>query len=377
VLIVAAPYLAEVALKFSSFEYFWMALLGLTCAAFLGSGKPLKGMVSLLVGLFVSTIGLNNPAAVPRFTFGSVDMLAGVDFIAAMIGLFAVSEVLRSAAAGAASFPIPQTHIGNPFRGWGGMIVSYWRQQLRGNAIGVAVGALPGAGADLAAWVAYAVSRRFSRTPEKFGKGHLEGIVEATSANNSALGAAWVPALVFGIPGDTITAIVIGVLYVKGMNPGPTLFLFNPENIYAVFIIFILANLLMLPLGWGAIKIGKQLLRVPRSILMPCILAFCVVGAFATNNAIFNVGIMLAFGVLGFFMEENDIPLAPCILGIVLGGMLEANFVTSMIKADGNLLAFFTRPIAAGLGIFTILVWMSPLILRAVRRPHPGSLSGA
>jgi putative tricarboxylic transport membrane protein len=135
-----------------------------------------------------------------------------------------------------------------------------------------------------------------------------------------------VPALVFGIPGDTITAIVIGVLYVKGLNPGPTLFIFNPQNIYAIFMIFILANLIMIPLGFIAIKLGRQLLRVPRKILMPCILAFCMVGAFATNNATFNISIMLAFGVLGFFMEENDIPIAPCILGIVLGGMLEAEF---------------------------------------------------
>jgi putative tricarboxylic transport membrane protein len=235
---------------------------------------------------------------------------------------------------------------------------------VRGNTLGVAIGILPGAGADIAAWVAYAVSRRLSRTPEKYGTGHVEGIIESTSANNSALGGAWVPALVFGIPGDTITAIVIGVLYIKGMNPGPTLFIFNPQNIYAVFIIFVLANLIMIPLGWGAIKIGKQLLRVPRAVLMPCILAFCIVGAFATNNSSFNIIIMLVFGLLGFFMEENEIPIAPCILGIVLGGMLEANFVTSMIKADGNLLAFFERPIAAGLGVFTILVWTSPLLLR-------------
>jgi len=214
VLIVAAPYLAEVALRFSSVEYFWLALLGLTCAAFIGSGSPVKGMVSLLIGLFVATIGLNNPAAVPRFTFGNVELLAGVDFIAAMIGLFAVSEVLRSAAAGAANLPVLQTSIGNPLRGWGRLIKTYWRQQVRGNVVGVSVGALPGAGADLAAWVAYAISRRFSKTPEKFGTGHVEGIVEATSANNSAVGSAWVPALVFGIPGDTITAIVIGVLYV-------------------------------------------------------------------------------------------------------------------------------------------------------------------
>jgi TctA family transporter len=364
VLILAAPYLAEVALKFSSFEYFWLALLGLTCAALIGSGSAVKGLVSLLIGLFVATIGLNNPAGVPRFTFGNVALLGGIDFIAAMIGLFAVSEVLRSVAAGVPSLPVAQASIGNLFRGWGRMVVTYWRQQIRGNTLGVAIGILPGAGADIAAWVAYAVSRRLSRTPEKYGTGHVEGIIESTSANNAALGGAWVPALVFGIPGDTITAIVIGVLYIKGMNPGPTLFIFNPQNIYAVFIIFVLANLIMIPLGWGAIKIGKQLLRVPRAILMPSILAFCIVGAFATNNAVFNVTTMLVFGVLGFFMEENEIPIAPCILGIVLGGMLEANFVTSMIKADGNLLAFFERPIAAGLGIFTLLVWTSPLLLR-------------
>jgi TctA family transporter len=368
VLILAAPYLAEVALKFSSFEYFWLALLGLTCAAFVGSDSPLKGFVSLLIGLFVATIGLNNPAGVPRFTFGNVDLLGGIDFISAMIGLFAVSEVLRSVATGVKNLDVPQTAIGNLFTGWGRMIVVYWRQQIRGNVLGVLIGALPGAGADIAAWVAYAVSKKLSRNPKKYGTGHVEGIIESTSANNSALGGAWVPALVFGIPGDTITAIVIGVLYVKGMNPGPTLFLFNPQNIYAVFIIFILANIVMIPLGWAAIKIGKQLLRVPRSVLMPCILAFCIVGAFATNNSSFNIIVMLVFGLLGFFMEENEIPIAPCILGIVLGGMLEANFVTSMIKADGDLLAFFERPIAAGLGIFTILVWTLPFLLRWRRK---------
>jgi putative tricarboxylic transport membrane protein len=368
VLIVAAPYLAEIALNFSAPEYFWMGLLGLTCAALIGSGSPLRGLVSLLIGLAVSTIGLDNPAAVPRFTFGSTELLGGIDFIAAMIGLFAISEVLRNAGEGMQSLPVPQTGVGNPLRGWGRMIVKYWRQQVQGNVIGVGVGALPGAGADIAAWIAYAVSRRFSRTPEKYGTGDLEGIVSATSANNSALGAAWVPALVFGIPGDTITAIVIGVLFIHGLNPGPTLFIFEPQNIYAVFLIFILANLLMVPLGYAAIKASRQLLRVPRRVLMPLILGFCVVGAFATNNAVFNVGVMLAFGLLGFFMEENDIPVAPCILGIVLGGMVENNFITTMIRAEGNLLAFFERPVAAGLGVFTLLVWLSPLLLALRRR---------
>lgn len=359
VLIFAAPALAEFALNFSSQEYFWMAMLGLTCATFIGAASPVKGMVSLLIGLLVATVGLKNASGVPRFTFGSTDLMAGIDFIPAMIGLFAVSEVMRTMAAGAPSWDNVQVRVGNIFRDWGGMLTRYWRQQIRGNVTGTAIGILPGAGADVAAYVSYAVSRRFSRTPEKYGTGHVEGIVEATSSNNASLSSAWVPALVFGIPGDTITAIVIGVLYVKGLNPGPTLFLFNPQTIYAVFLIFILANLLMIPLGWMVIKLARGLLRTPRSILMPIILVFCIVGAFASNNAAYGIVIMLVFGLLGFFMEENDIPIAPCILGIVIGPILEHNFITTMIKSDGSLLTFVNRPIAAVLAVALALIWVS------------------
>jgi TctA family transporter len=234
---------------------------------------------------------------------------------------------------------------------------TYWFNFIRGSAIGVLIGALPGAGADIAAWISYAVSKRFSKEPEKFGTGHIEGIVDATAANNSALGGAWIPALVFGIPGDSITAIVIGVLYMKGMNPGPTVFLQNPQFIYAVFVIFILANILMLPLGWAAIKSAKQILRVPRNVLLPIILMFCVVGSYAMTNSFFGIAIMLAMGLVGWLMEEHGFPIAPAILGLVLGEMLEQNFMTSMIKADGNFLVFFERPIAAGLGVVTVLVW--------------------
>jgi TctA family transporter len=373
VLVLAAPALAEIALSFSSHEYFWMALLGLTCAAFIGAASPIKGMISLLIGLLVATVGLNNPAGVPRFTFGTTEMLAGIDFIPAMIGLFAVSEVFRTVAAGAPPWETVQHRVGNIFRSWGLLIATYWRQQIRGNLVGTLIGMLPGAGADVAAYVSYALSRRFSKTPEKFGTGHVEGIVESTSANNSSLASAWIPALVFGIPGDTITAIVIGVLYVKGINPGPTLFLFNPQMIYAVFLIFVLANLLMIPLGWIAIKLARNLLQAPRSVLMPIILVFCVVGSFASSNTTYGITVMLMFGVLGFVMEENDIPIAPCILGIVIGPMLERNFVTTMIKTDGSFVAFFERPIAAGLGGILIAIWLSLLIgaARQYRSNHP------
>src|SRR5690606_22234822 len=174
VLIVFAPVLAEIALEFSSFEYFWLALLGLTCGVFIGSSRPVKGLISLFIGLLVSSVGLNNPAGVPRFTFGNVDLMGGIDFIPAMIGLFAISEILRYLISDIHAIGTPQEVVGNLFKGWGRMIRKYWRQQIRGNVTGTIVGILPGAGADIAAWVSYAISKRFSKTPEKFGKGHLE-----------------------------------------------------------------------------------------------------------------------------------------------------------------------------------------------------------
>ena len=361
VLVAAAPSLAEIALKFSSFEYFWLVLLGLTCAVIITVGDTLKGVVSLLLGLLISAIGLDNPAGHPRFTFGSIELLGSVGLIPMMIGMFAVSEILRYAVAAQEEAHMFRAQIGNVFRGMWRITLQYPWSILRGSALGTAIGALPGAGADIAAWMSYAVSKRMSKTPEKFGTGHVEGIVEAGAANNSALAGAWIPALVFGIPGDSITAIVIGVLYIKGMNPGPTIFINSPENIYAVFIVFFLANLLMIPLGWACIKAARRILDVPRNVLMPVILLFCIVGAFAINNTVFAVIVILVFGVAAYFMEENGYPVAPAILGVILGSMLEENFITSMIKSDGRFAGFFERPIAAALGVATIAVWLWPL----------------
>jgi TctA family transporter len=357
ILVLCAPALAEFALAFSSFEYFWLAALGLTCAVFLATNDPLKGFVSLFLGLGIGTIGIDPAAGYPRFTFGTVELMQGISFIPAMIGMFAVSELLRGASRMNGSPEIVLQKVGHIFRGVGTVLRRYWVNFLRGSGIGVVIGALPGAGADIAAWISYAISKRFSREPEKFGTGHVEGIVDAGAANNSALAAAWIPALVFGIPGDSITAIVIGVLYMKGMNPGPTVFLQNPQLIYAVFMIFVLANLLMIPLGWTIIKSAKQVLRVPRNILLPMILIFCVVGSYAMTNSVYGIIIMLVMGVFAFILEENDFPVAPIILGLVLGEMFEQNFITSMIKSEGSFLAFFARPIAGILGVATIAIW--------------------
>jgi len=372
VLIVSAPMLADFALRFSSFEYFWLVLLGLTCAIVITAERPLKGVVSLLLGLMIACVGLGNPAGFPRFTFGSTELMGGIGMIPMMIGMFAVSEILRYAVDAGGHIKVEMQPIGNVFRGMWELTKKYPVQILRGSALGTLVGALPGAGADIAAWMSYAISKKLSKEPEKFGTGHVEGIVESGSANNSALAGAWIPALVFGIPGDSITAIVIGVLYMKNMNPGPTLFTQNPQNIYAVYLLFIIANIIMVPLGFLCIKAAKRILLVPREILMPIILLFCIVGTFAINNTPFDVGVMLAAGVIAYFLEQNGFPIAPAILGVVLGGMLEENFITSMIKSDGQFIGFFTRPIAATLGALTLAAWFLPPVIRRLR-----SIAGA
>lgn len=368
VLIAFAPMLAEVALKFSSFEYFWLVVLGLSGAVFIGANNKLKAVIALMLGLLVSAVGLDNPGAHPRFTFGNAELTGGVSLIPVMVGMFAVSEILRYVTSVLPPAQFAADKIGNVFRGMWGLTKKYKWQLVRGSAIGTAVGIQPGAGADIASWITYAASKRFSKEPEKFGTGHVEGIIESGAANNSALAGAWVPALVFGIPGDSITAIAIGVLYLKNMNPGPTLFINNPENVYAIFLVFILANLIMLPLGWMAIKVAKNVLRAPQKLLMPVILLFCAVGSFAINNTVFGVLLILIFGLAAFVLEENGFPTAPAILGVVLGGMLEENFVTSMIKSDGNPAAFFTRPIAGGLAAVTLLILLWPLAASCWRR---------
>ena len=369
VLILAAPALADFALNFSSFEYFWLVLLGLTCAVFITTDQPLKGVVTLLLGLLVACVGLGNPAGFPRFTFGNAELTGGIGMIAMMIGMFAISEIIRFVVDTSPPAELVVEKVGSVMSGQWALAKKYPKQILRGSVLGTAVGALPGAGADIAAWMSYAMSKKFSKEPEKFGTGHVEGIVESGSANNSALAGAWIPALVFGIPGDSITAIVIGVLYMKNMNPGPALFTTNPQNIYAVFLLFIIANIIMIPLGILCIKVAKRILLVPREVLMPLILLFCVVGTFAINNSMFEVGIMLVAGILAYVLEANKFPIAPAILGVVLGGMLEENFITSMIKSNGDLGAFLARPIALCLAAVCVLVWTWPLMAKLLFKP--------
>ncbi|WP_419308125.1 tripartite tricarboxylate transporter permease [Chromohalobacter israelensis] len=368
VLVFVSPSLAEVALKFSSFEYFWLALLGLSCSIFISIGSKTKAFLSLLVGLLLSTVGLDMMSGAPRFTFGIPDLMAGVNFIPVMIGMFALNELMMFYGSSNEGRNVPAVHKDKVFGSVPQHLKRYWRNLLRGSSTGTLIGALPGAGADIAAWISYAMGKSRSKNRDAYGTGHIEGIVDASSANNSGISGAWVPALVFGIPGDSITAIVIGVLYMKGMNPGPTIFMEGGGLVYALFTVFFIANLIMLPIGYLAIRSAKVFILTPRKVLMPIILCFCIVGAFAINNAITDVWIMLIIGLVAFILARNDFPMAPAILGLVLGGTLENNFMSSMLKSNGDLLSFFSRPISAGLGIMVILIWLLPLFVRLYRR---------
>ena len=357
-LMALAPPLAEIALSFSTFEYFWLAFLGLMCATLVARSSPVKAIAAMLLGLLVSCVGMENPGGVPRFTFGITDLLGGIEPIPALVGVFAVSEVMR-----AMLTPdpprLPKRKFGSIMAGQLHLTKKYWWPMTRGNIVGIIIGVLPGAGADMAAWVSYAMSKKFSKEPEKFGTGHVEGLVEAGASNNASLASGWVPALLFGVPGDTITAIAIGVLYMKGLNPGPTLFTEKASSMYALYIIFIIANIIMIPLGIVMIRLASRILRAPRSGIMPIIILCCAVGSFATGNSLFAVLTVAAFGVFGYVMEANGYPVAAMVLGIVMGTMVEQSFVTSLIKSDGSILPFFERPVSMVLASLTIgaLAW--------------------
>ena len=359
ILMLAAPVLAKFALNFSSYEYTWLSLLGLTCATLVVGNQPLKGMVTLCLGLLLACIGYDQISGVPRFTFGQISLLQGVNFIPAMIGLFAISgaiEYYRDKIS-QVSGVVPQTQTGiNLFKGMGQVI---WSRKLnlgRSSIIGTLIGALPGAGADIAAWISYAISKKFSRQQELYGHGSEEAIVDSSSSNNASLAGSWIPSLVFGIPGDSAAAIIIGVLYMKDMNPGPTLFLFQADKLYAVFILFLIANIALLPLATIAVSFIKRIIWIDKAILYPIILIFSIVGAFAIDNSGASVVVMLVMGVLGYWLQRKEYPVSPIILGMILGPMLEKNLLSSMIKSNGEWLAVVERPVSMALAVCFFLV---------------------
>jgi putative tricarboxylic transport membrane protein len=360
-LVAGATGLAAIALKFSFYEFLWVAVFGLATCVIISKGTAVKGGIAVALGLFFSCVGVDIVTGYPRFTFGNVHLLGGVGFIPAMIGLFGVPVVLRNIMT-PKHLELPSVEdkkhytivsvlpIVNKFKG---LI-------LRSSLMGTFIGSLPGAGADIAAWVAYGMAKRNSKEPEKFGTGCDEGVIAPTSANNAGIAGAWIPALALGIPGDSITAIILGASMIYGLRPGPLMFVgASGELVRGLFAIGLITQILMVPVGFLAIKAFGQVFKLPNSVIMPMILVFCIVGSYALNFSMFDVGLMFFFGLLGFYMERNSIPLPPLVLAIILGPLIERNLRLGLMQTGGDLLPFFTRPISiiVIVGIILFLTW--------------------
>ncbi|KAE9528387.1 tripartite tricarboxylate transporter permease [Testudinibacter aquarius] len=362
ILVLAAPVLAKFALKFSSFEYMWLSLLGLSCATLIAGKFITKSLLTLLFGILISTIGFDEFTGQARFTFGVISLYEGVSFIPAMIGLFAISGAIDYYANRHKTGGVPEASelqakaTLNIFKGVGAALNKRKGSITRSSILGTLIGALPGAGADIAAWISYAISKKFSKNPDLYGKGSQDAVIDASSSNNASLAGSWIPSLVFGIPGDSAAAIIIGVLYMKDMQPGPSLFLFQPEKLYAVFILFLIANLALIPLALIVVSFLKKIIQINKDILYPIVIIFSIVGAYAINNSPEAIVVMLVMGLLGYFLQKNHYPISPIILGMILGPMLERNLLASLTKSDGQLMAFVERPVSAVLASFFLLV---------------------
>jgi len=380
VLMLLGHQLAKVATAFSAVEYFWLYLLGLSCAVVVSSGPKLNGLLALTIGLLISTVGLSAVHSKARFTFGVAELYGGINFIPAMIGLFGISEVLnsmldrkretrdegRETKQSASHVHRPSSVARPSLLGLGtSMLLRRKGHVLRSASIGSLIGMLPGAGADIAAWVSFAVSKRFSKKPQLYGTESIEGIADATTANNAALAGAWIPALILGIPGDSVTAIVIGVLLMKNITPGPDIFTKQADLVYSIYMIFILANIILIPVGFVAIKAASRLVRMPKAILLPAILLFCIVGSYSLNASYIDVTVMLTMGVLGFVLERRKVPLAPIVLALILGPMVEERFIQIITGSDGSFSGFVNpgRPLALALATVFALVWVSAIII--------------
>lgn len=359
VLMVSGDQLARFASWFSVSEYFWLYLLGLSCAVVVGGASVSRSLLGLLIGLMFSTVGLSAVHGQARFTFGQPELFQGINFIPAMIGLFGLSEVLRGAAVWVGkpqgeAVSVAGEPILRPAMRFFRTRPTAW---VRSSLIGTTIGILPGAGADIAAWVSAAVSQRRSRHPELYGRGSVECIADASAANSASLAGAWIPALVLGIPGDSVTAIAIGVLYMKNLKPGPEIFLTQGTLVFSLYLVFILANLALLPVGLLAIRIGGYAMRVPRNVLLPIILLLCVVGSYAVSGSLFDIGLMALFGLIGLACERWKVSAGAMVLGMILGGPLEERFVQTLVGSGGSALGFVDRPVAAALALGCGLLW--------------------
>lgn len=342
-LILFAGWLASFALSFGPPEFFTLILFSLTIIAGVSGDSLLKGMISAVLGLLLATVGLDLVYGTNRFNFNDPNLMGGLNFIAVLIGLFAIPEIL-------AMVWSPHGHDGK-VRGLGRHGVSFaeyrrcFKTIARGSAIGAFLGSIPGIGAAPSAFLSYSEARRTSPNRDNFGKGEIEGVAASEAGNNGVAGATLIPLLALGIPGDVITAIIIGAFMIHGLQPGPMMFVMNVDLIYGLFVGLIVSSVALFFIGGAAIRVFRYVADIPRGILFPLVMVLCVYGCYAVNNNVFDVGVMFAVGWLGFVMLRYGVPAAPFLIAFILGPLLEDNFRQAMLMSGGSPEILFRGPI--------------------------------
>lgn len=351
-----APKLGEMALAFSSAEYFSIMLLGLVAAATMSLGSPIKGILAVVAGLLLSTIGIDSTSGEVRYTFGVLRLQDGINLVAMAMGLFGVAEILKNA--GTPERPksaVSKVRLRDliPTREDLRLAV---KPTVRGSIVGSFIGVLPGAGPTLAAFLAYAIEKRSSKTPERFGRGAIEGISAPEAANNASTQAAFIPTLALGIPGDATMAVLMGAMLIHGIVPRPELFTTNPDLFWGLVISFWIGNLFLLILNIPLIGVWVRILTVPKRVLFPLIIFFICVGVYSVNNSAFDVYVVIAFGLIGYVMSQYGYPPAPMLMGFILGPLLEQHFRRALLFSRGDMATFIERPISATFLVLTLLL---------------------
>ena len=347
------PVIGNFALNFQSFEFFWLAIFGVVISGTLTAPKdPLKGWIAGFFGLMVAMVGMEGIHAHVRFTFGNVYLSGGIRLIPAMVGAFGFAEVIMMMKHTRVEVIKSEiTHVIPRIKEF----AKYWKTIIRSGLIGTFVGAIPGVGEDIGAWVSYDFARRSSKESEKFGKGSIEGLMAAEAGNNAAVGGAIIPVLALAIPGSAPAAVLLAAMFIHGVRPGPLIMIENPQFVYSVVAMFLLATTAMLILGLSMVRVLVKVLEIPRTKLMPVVFVLCVIGAYAVESRQFDIVIMVAFGIIGYVMQEMDYPVAPMVLGIILGDILDKNLRRALVLTDGSIMPFFTRPISIVLILLIVL----------------------
>ena len=353
ILAAAAPVIANFSLKFAPRDFFLLAVMGLLLIGSIGGGDPIKGITAGAVGVLLSMVGMDPSTGELRYTFGNLYLMAGISFVTAMIGLFGVSEALTQfRSSGTKS---PKQNLDRIIPSWE-TFLKYLPLSLRSALLGVFIGALPGTGGDVAALLAYDQAKRSTKHPSRpFGKGAFEGIIDPETANKGAIGGAFIPMLTLGIPGDAVTAIIIGALFIHGLKPGPMLMIETPHLFWMIVSCLSIASVALMVLGLISVKPFAKIIEIPKEIVMPVVIILSVIGTYAIQNSVVDIFYMIGFGIIGYFLRLYGYATGPMVLGLILGPMLDANYRRTMQGAENQILRFLQGFVTSPISLFLTL----------------------